>query len=559
MTGSDDGDSSGIFDRPISTLADGGTALGDFRRALTYPATMSTGTAIKGSLLFFSTLFVLPIPLLYGYVLRVAEAIRNDEPAPEFDDIGRDYLRGLGLGVVATALLFGPVFALAFVLALLGQTNNEAASEAVAPFIVLWWAYAVPWAVGVYGVGSWRSFLDDTAWRWAVSVNYLVTYLLVAAVLIVGYFVFAVSVITIIGWTFVGFVITVLLGAIVGQRYGTYLDARGITVEERSADESEQSTTAAAAGTATGANVSDGGATDETGTDATGGTDATDTGTASASAGGRGGAADDPEREDYERLRERARRVERRGPIERLEAGDGGRIGYLSVADDYDGAETADAFGRTVEQWNGISHNPSVATVFGTGEEPTPWVAFDPLDGPLTAVGGDLSGPEVVAVTESVADAISTGRMYNIAHREISPHCVYVERGGGTAAASQRISATVADWGLCHELLATTGADGRAIRYLAPEQFGGGAANPLVDVYQLAAVAHYALLGEPPFASVDDEELTAADRAVEWSPPEGAGLSEEAVGTFERALATDPETRPDGTDAFVRALRSTLG
>lgn len=542
----------GRFGRPVADLPAGGGLFADFRRAVTYPLTASAGTFLRGGLLAFASLFLLPAPLLVGYVATAARAISGGASAPSFDDWQRLYRRGVELTAVALAFLFG----WAFLLALFGvATGTEPASGSelspVGAVLVVGLYYALPWVVGVYGVHSARGFGHATPWRWLVSANYLLTYVATAVFLFVAYFVFLASFLTIVGWAFVGFGVLVVLGAFLGQRYRTYCESRDSVsaTETTPSDGLDFEAVSAALGSllsfATariGSSGSSVGSATEAGEEDEDGTEPDDGSTGT----------------DYARYRERARTVEVDGGIERLAAGDGDRVAFLALAAERDGETAREAFERAADRWDGISHNPHVATVFDTGDEPTPWVAFDPLDGPLTAVGGDLSGAEAVAVVEAVGDALSTGRMYNIAHGDVCPADVAIERAGGTASARERVDAALGGWGVRSAVAEATDADGPSVRYRAPEQFGDGPTDARVDVYQLAALAHYALFGEPPFAAVDAADLATPDRDVSWSPPGGDGVTAEAVEVLARGLSSDPEDRHDDTDEFVRALRAAL-
>jgi hypothetical protein len=538
----------------MSSVTAGGTLVSDLKRGVQYPLTMSVKTAVVGAVLFVASVVVLPLPLFLGYVAAAAGHSADDEPLPEFDGSGL-YVRGLGLIAVFGVFLFGTLVLAGVVAAALGRGQ---AADAVAGLLLLGWFYATPWLLGVYGAGSWRDFLDRTSWQWLRSADYVLTVLAAAVVAGVGYFVFLASVFTIVGWTVVGFLFPVMTAALVGGRYRHYRERVGTPtvatdadtgdVRDRSGPETNRDRPGSSGASAP-ATADDGGT--ESPTASSESTDESAGGDTAAAASG-----DEPAGE-YAQLRDGATHVGRDGPLVRYEA-DGGRVRFLALADEHDGDDARGAFDQAVERWDGVAHNPRVATVFETGDEPAQWVAFEGLDGPLSAFGGDLSRAEAVAVVAAVKDGLTTGRRYNVAHGDLHPDCVFVERGGGSASAGERVDAVVSDWGVHRELVAATGADGRPVRYVAPEQFGGAAADQRVDVYQLAAVAHYALFGRPPFAAADDDALAAADRDVVWSAPDGIAVSDELAAVFRQALATDPAERYDGIGAFVRAFRSAV-
>lgn len=534
-------DEGGVFGRPATTLPDGGGVGAALRRAIAFQRTMTTGTVLRGGLLFLGSVLYLPLPLLFGYLLAVVRTVGRNGPAPDFGNWQRLYVRGLGLVVVQTALFVAILLAAAFVSALRGGGET---SDAVAWMVIFGWLYATPWSIAVYGYGSWRAFLDRRTWRWLVSAQYLVTALLATVVFAVGYVVVAVSVITLVGWLFVGFLLFAVLAALVGQRYHDYATAREsagtATADAGFGSVTEALRDALSASSAVERDQSDGETTAA----------ATDSG-----ASDRDNGTDEPDGTEYTRFRERARHVESEGGIERLEAGDGGRVQFVSLTAESEAAVAA--FEQAVGRWEGISGSDAVTTVYDTGDEPSPWVAYDPLDGSLREMG-ELSPAAVVAVTGAVADAMTTGRRYNIAHGAVRPACVFVERSGGAGPAADRIEATVGDWELQRELAAVTDAVTLPAHYCAPEQFGDGPTDERADVYQLAATAHYALFGEPPFRDVGTATLTDPDRSVTWHAPDGWHVSDEAVAVFERALATDPGERHDSPGELHRALRRAL-
>lgn len=547
MGSEESADEGGIFGRSVTTLPESAGLTAAVRRAMAFQRTMTTGTVLRGGLLFLGSALYLPLPLLLGYLLDVGRSVGRNEPAPDFGNWQRLYLRGLGLVVVQTALFVALLFAAAFVSVLRGGGET---SDAVASLLIFGFLYVLPWSIAVYGHGSWRAFLGRRAWRWLVSPQYLVTALVAAVVLTVGYVVFALSVLTLVGWLFVGFLLGTVLTALVGQRYhdyaGSQRDDNGAAAGSGALESVAETVRDALSSDSTAA----GAASDPTGT--AGGAASKPDGTAGEATAG---TDTRPTETDYTRFRERARHLETEGAIERLEAGDGGRVQFVSLATDEEAAVAA--FERAVGRWEGISGSEGVATVYDHGDDPTPWAAYDPLDGSLRAMG-ELSPGGVLAVTDAVADAMTTGRRYNIAHGAVRPACVFVEREGGAGPAADRVDATVGDWELQRELAAVTDTVTLPARYCAPEQFGDGQTNDRVDVYQLAATAHYALFGRPPFADVERAALTDPERSVSWQAPEGWHVTDETVAVFERALATDPAERHDSPREFYRALHRAL-
>lgn len=526
----------GYLGRGVDRLPEGGSLVGDLRRAFAYLQTISRRSALLGVGSTVASVLYLGIPLVTGYALAATRRCGANRPAPTFDDWRRLFTRGFWFLVVTVAGGLGLLVAFAFVAVTVGPQGDAFALLWFLSIIYLW-----PWSVVMYPTHTWRDLIAIEPWQWLFTADYAATALTANGLLIAGTIVTGLGLLTIVGAPVAAFATYVVIGAFLGQRYATAVATDGGSFSIpwsriRAAVPSERIRAVArdavgsAAATASAAGGADGPAT------------------ASGSGGsGEPATADagEEERRDYERLRERAREVDQDGPISLAEAGDGGRVGFLQLAVD-DGDASA-AFDVAVDRWDGISHNPTVTTVHAVGDDAS-WVAFDAAADRLADVGGDLPPEAVRAVVGDVATALTTGRQYNIAHGDLRPECVYVDRGG------ERASAAVAEWGLRREVFAAVGLEPTAA-YLAPEQLGGGAADHAVDVYQIAAVAYYALCGAAPYEGVEAADVVEGDH--DWTPAT-AELPDGTARVLGRGLAVDPDERYDSVSDFRRAFDAAL-
>lgn len=532
---------SSYFGRPMTEIPDGGSLGGDLRRAISYPRTMTSRTFLGGGIAFAASLLYLGAPLALGYQLTAARRAASDEPAPTFDQWYWLFGRGLGYAVLASALVFLSVVLAAVVSVFfeaigLAPSSTEM-SDSVAAFLVLWLVYTWPWIVGVYGARSWREFARPRSWRWLVTLDYAATVLVAAVIALGGYLVTGLSVITIVGWPFVGFYVMTVFSVFTGQRYRDWLVNGGAETGVLASIDTGVFESVAQRIRSIGDGVSATGASTPTAE--------TSTSSGSSTVPSTENAVDGADESTDDEFPDRARRIEGDGHITVLERDEGER-GLRLESDDPDARES---FEGTVQVWQSLDGTPEVTAVTESGSDPRPWVAFDAGDGPLTAFGGDLADDAVLAVLNDVAEALATGRMYNHAHGDLSPACIYVTREGGTAAARQRVSATVAEWGLRRAVRAVL-ADFERTAYTPPELTGDGGADDAVDVYQIAAIAHYALTGRPPF---EGDEL-----GTEWEPPTGFRLPAGVTAALERGLAPAPADRYDDVSSFVRALNRAL-
>jgi hypothetical protein len=249
------------------------------------------------------------------------------------------------------------------------------------------------------------------------------------------------------------------------------------------------------------------------------------------------------------------------GPVHvysgRTTEGAGGGHIYALAPEHADTESACDAFGRAVEQWQGLAHNPHIAEIRATGDEPRPWVAFDAGETRLSNTDIDeFSTDDRLQIVEDVAEALRTGGLYNYTHGAVRPDAIYVTTDGDSP------TATVADWGVTTSVRNTL--DERTVTpYTAPEQLDApGVASSATDVYRLGAIAYYALTNDPPIDTDTTDRETLAATIREGPVPtasDAADLPAEVDDILARAMDTDPDKRYDSAyesrDALIAALR----
>lgn len=253
-----------------------------------------------------------------------------------------------------------------------------------------------------------------------------------------------------------------------------------------------------------------------------------------------------------------ARTVDDDGAVHVYEAVLGDREGIVEVAAlapaHADDPDARDAFRRRARTWNGIGKNARVATVFAVGDDPRPWVAFDPGAGALAEAldGNDREdAPDAMALLWDVTEALRTGGMYNVAHGGIDPATVRLT-------GREDSTAVVADWGLRRAVGEAVG-EPPVTPYTAPEQLSGEAAGARTDAYRVGALSYRLLTGEPPVSGDGDSGLEAAVREGEVAPPSDRADVPPAVDdVLLRALAADPAGRYESASAFRGALEGAL-
>ncbi|SDF54352.1 Outer membrane protein assembly factor BamB, contains PQQ-like beta-propeller repeat [Halorientalis regularis] len=220
-----------------------------------------------------------------------------------------------------------------------------------------------------------------------------------------------------------------------------------------------------------------------------------------------------------------------------------------ALAPEYEAEETAvDAFETAAREWQGISKNTHVTTVYDTGGEPRPWVAFDAGEGRLDDHLESLDRHECIDTIVDITEAARTGSMYNVVHGDVCLETVFF----GSDQAGERV-ATLADWGLQRGVESYSN-DAIVTPYTAPEQLDGRSSSAATDIYQVGALAYRLLTGEPPFADAADLEATIVNGDLTLPTTVDPSLPAEINEILNEAMAVDPDDRPQPYDFHQRLV-----
>ncbi|GGT28431.1 serine/threonine-protein kinase [Streptomyces chromofuscus] len=175
---------------------------------------------------------------------------------------------------------------------------------------------------------------------------------------------------------------------------------------------------------------------------------------------------------------------------------------------------------------------------------------------------GPLRPGTALRIAGQVASALDAAHEHGLVHRDVKPGNILVARGTDS---DHPEHVYLTDFGLTKKSLSLTGftAVGQfvgTLDYVAPEQISGRPVDSRCDVYGLACVVYECLAGHPPFRRDDDLALLWAHQNDEPPPLTGSrpGLPAAVDEVFARALAKNPDDRPDSCLAFVAALRTAL-
>ncbi len=226
--------------------------------------------------------------------------------------------------------------------------------------------------------------------------------------------------------------------------------------------------------------------------------------------------------------------------------GDGTTATVIAVSQKFaDHEGVREAFEARLEPWRANADADAVATVHESGDDPTPWVAYQSGDTGLDDVALDLALNDRVQVLGDVVSAVAaTSEHHDICG--IEPRNVRLrEVSGGREVA-------LANWGIRWGVTTAVARD-YVTPLTAPEQLAGELADTTA-VYQTAALA-YVLFCEATPVGADAQAIRTGERR----PPKTITAVPSGVEpVLERALATDPARRHGSVQALHADLAERL-
>ena len=182
------------------------------------------------------------------------------------------------------------------------------------------------------------------------------------------------------------------------------------------------------------------------------------------------------------------------------------------------------------------------------------WYVMEMVNGPNLAQAVDQAGPfsrdRVLRLLRECLSALAEAHRQGMIHRDIKPENILLEDG----------AVRITDFGLALAIRGAGfgGATSRSgtPQFASPEQLLGEHVDQRSDLYSLAAVAWFALLGRPPFSGRSPHEILARQTTNDLPPIQAARADVgEALGAIlARALRGDPAERYASADEFLHAL-----
>jgi serine/threonine protein kinase len=216
--------------------------------------------------------------------------------------------------------------------------------------------------------------------------------------------------------------------------------------------------------------------------------------------------------------------------------------------------EVVERFRREAQLAARLSH-PNIVNIYDiAGRFGLIWYTMELIDGPSLAQLVERNGPlpmaQVLRLLRESLSALAHAHGFGLVHRDIKPENILIDPAG---------SVQITDFGLA---LALRGKYGGATsqsgtpQFASPEQLLGERVDQRSDLYSLAAVVYYALLGTPPFPGATTEQVLAQQTTNRL--PEARTIREDVNEAFERALgralSADVESRYPSAAEFLQAV-----
>lgn len=207
-------------------------------------------------------------------------------------------------------------------------------------------------------------------------------------------------------------------------------------------------------------------------------------------------------------------------------------------------------------------NHPNIVAIYDIGgRSGMIWYTMELVKGPnlaqLVEKEGPLSVEKTVRLLRESLSALAQAHATGLVHRDLKPENMLIDQTG---------SVQITDFGLALALRGqgrfggATSQSGTPM-FASPEQLLGERVDQRSDLYSLAAVAYFSLLGEPPFTGQTVEQVLTRQTANQR--PElllhRGDLGEDVVKVLERALHAEIEQRYPSATEFLQALNRATG
>jgi serine/threonine protein kinase len=206
-------------------------------------------------------------------------------------------------------------------------------------------------------------------------------------------------------------------------------------------------------------------------------------------------------------------------------------------------------------------NHPNIVNIYDiAGRSGLIWYTMELIQGPSLAQLVERQGPlpldRAFRLLREALSALAHAHGSGLVHRDIKPENMLLESGG---------SLRITDFGLALALRGgkvggATSQSGTP-QFASPEQLLGDPVDQRSDLYSLAAVAYYALLGTVPFPGTTPEQVLAKQTTNQFPETEGRrdDVPAELWTVLERAASAEVEARYPSAAEFLQALNRAAG
>jgi serine/threonine-protein kinase len=216
--------------------------------------------------------------------------------------------------------------------------------------------------------------------------------------------------------------------------------------------------------------------------------------------------------------------------------------------------EVVERFRREAQHAAGLSH-PNIVNIYDIGgRSGLLWYTMELIEGPSLAQLVEREGPlpldRVLRLLREGLSALAHAHGSGLVHRDIKPENMLFDLTG---------SLQITDFGLALAIrgkYAGASSQSGTPQFASPEQLLGERVDQRSDLYSLAAVAYYALLGTPPFPGRTVEQVLAQQTTNQFPTSRGRrdDVSEALEQVLDRALSADVEERYSSAAEFLQAV-----
>jgi serine/threonine protein kinase len=202
-------------------------------------------------------------------------------------------------------------------------------------------------------------------------------------------------------------------------------------------------------------------------------------------------------------------------------------------------------------------NHPNLVSIYEiSGRAGLIWYTMEFVEGPnlsqLVETEGPLPLPRVMRLLREGLSALSHAHGTGLVHRDIKPENLLFERNGSLRITDFGLAIAVRGQGLFGGATSQSGTP----RFASPEQLLGERVDGRSDLYSMAAVAHFALLGRPPFEGSTPVQVLARQttNALPDLRAERPDVGDEVERVLRRALRADVNARYPTAGEFLAAL-----